>query len=423
MSARRLPPGWKEKELGKIAQLSGRIGWKGLTAKEYTKKGPLFLSVHSLNYGDYVDYRDAFHISQERYDESPEIMLRPNDVLICKDGAGIGKLAIVGDDLPGQATINSSLLLIRAQEDILPKYLYYILCSPYFQDIVKSRLMGATTPHLYQRDIAEFPIYLPSLAEQQRIVTILDEALAALATATDNAEKNLKNARDLFDSCVSSTFQEDHDWEEVTLGEVAEFKNGLNFNKSSKGQEISIVGVRNFQNNLWVPLDDLDRVRIDGELNDAYVLRRGDILTVRSNGNKQLIGRCILAPEISSKASHSGFTIRIRITRPDIDPHYLVRFLKSAEARKSLVESGDGAQISNLNQQALTSLSVKLLKPKEQRDVVARLEGIEADANRLQLFYEQRISQLAELRQSILQTAFSGGLNSLPSETIDEAAE
>src|SRR5580700_11598108 len=117
--------GWQRKQLGELAVLKGRIGWRGLTAKEYTKSGPLFLSVHSLNYGDYVDFRDAFHISQERYDESPEIILRKDDVLICKDGAGIGKVGIVGE-LAKQATINSSLLLIRALEGILPKYLYYI---------------------------------------------------------------------------------------------------------------------------------------------------------------------------------------------------------------------------------------------------------------------------------------------------------
>jgi type I restriction enzyme S subunit len=88
--------GWQQKQLGELAELKGRIGWRGLTAKEYTKSGPLFLSVHSLNYGDIVDFRDAFHISKERYEESPEIMLRKDDVLICKDGAGTGKVGIVG---------------------------------------------------------------------------------------------------------------------------------------------------------------------------------------------------------------------------------------------------------------------------------------------------------------------------------------
>ena len=165
--------GWVEKRLGELAQLKGRIGWRGLTAKEYTKRGPLFLSVHSLNYGDYVDFRDAFHISDERYDESPEIMLQKDDVLICKDGAGIGKCGIVGT-LSDRTTINSSLLLIRSGKGILPKFLYRCLCSPYFQKIVYSRLNGATTPHLYQRDITEFPVFLPPLPEQHKIVIQLD---------------------------------------------------------------------------------------------------------------------------------------------------------------------------------------------------------------------------------------------------------
>ncbi|HUG70066.1 MAG TPA: hypothetical protein VMM76_20110, partial [Pirellulaceae bacterium] len=82
--------GWQRKQLGELAELKGRIGWRGLTSKEYTQSGPLFISVHSLNYGDCVDFRDAFHISEERYVESPEIMLQKDDVLICKDGAGIG---------------------------------------------------------------------------------------------------------------------------------------------------------------------------------------------------------------------------------------------------------------------------------------------------------------------------------------------
>lgn len=102
--------GWEEKRLGDVAGLKGRIGWRGLTAKEYVESGPLFLSVHSLNYGDFVDFRDAFHITNERYEESPEIMLQKGDVLICKDGAGIGKLGMLRE-LPDKATVNSSLLV------------------------------------------------------------------------------------------------------------------------------------------------------------------------------------------------------------------------------------------------------------------------------------------------------------------------
>jgi type I restriction enzyme, S subunit len=166
--------GWVEKKLGDIAYLAGRIGWKGLTAKEYTKEGPLFISVHSLNYGDYVDYRDAFHISQERYDESPEIMLQPNDVLICKDGAGIGKMGIV-EYVPSPATINSSLLIIRALEATQPKYLYRVLCGQTFQRLVQERIDGATTPHLYQREIKQLIVPVAPKAKQKEIIERLDK--------------------------------------------------------------------------------------------------------------------------------------------------------------------------------------------------------------------------------------------------------
>lgn len=176
---------WEEKTLGEVANTNGRIGWKGLTAKEYQDEGPLFLSVHSLNYGDYVDFRDAFHISRERYDESPEIMIKRDDILICKDGAGIGKLGMV-PELFDLTTINSSLLLIRCKSVILTKFLYFNLLSPIFQRIVNSRLSGATTPHLYQRDIVTFPILLPTLIEQESIIKDLEK----LRSETQRLEKH-----------------------------------------------------------------------------------------------------------------------------------------------------------------------------------------------------------------------------------------
>ena len=175
---------WQIYQLGNVTKLNGRIGWRGLTAKEYTQEGPLFLSVHSLNYGMYVDYRDAFHISNERYAESPEIMLKNNDILICKDGAGIGKCSIVGD-LPKETTINSSILLIRCSNIILPEFLYYYLISHSFQKIVQTRLNGSTTPHLYQRDITEFPVFLPTLEEQHRIVKNLNKINSAYYNLLD----------------------------------------------------------------------------------------------------------------------------------------------------------------------------------------------------------------------------------------------
>ena len=191
--------------LGDIAELKGRIGWRGLTAKEYTKEGPLFVSVHSLNYGHFVNLKDAFHISQERYDESPEIMLRNNDILICKDGAGIGKLGMVGQ-LPGPATINSSLLLIRASKKVRSEFLYFYLLSPIFQNLVQERLSGSTTPHLYQRDIAELVIELPSLEIQDELIERLWRALRCQSDLIECFNKQIQASTQIRQSILEAAF-------------------------------------------------------------------------------------------------------------------------------------------------------------------------------------------------------------------------
>jgi type I restriction enzyme S subunit len=194
--------------LGEVCYTSGRIGWKGLTSKEYTKEGPLFLSVHSLNYGDYADSRDAFHISQARYDESPKIILREGDVLICKDGAGIGKLGMVGK-LSEQVTINSSLLLIRPNNSLSTKYLYFNLLSASFQKLVKSRLQGATTPHLYQRDIVTFPIMLPSKNKQEEIAYKLEQVSKTVRDISMVYHQKLSYLYELKKSVLQKAFNGD----------------------------------------------------------------------------------------------------------------------------------------------------------------------------------------------------------------------
>src|SRR3546814_17628906 len=93
---------------------------------------------------------------------------------------------------------------------------------------------------------------------------------------------------------------------EKKLGELAEFKNGLNFTRQSKGQTLRIVGVGDFQDHTVVPTDALQSVTIDGKLSDDYLIRRDDILTVRSNGIKDLVGRCMLVPEVEGKIGRAS---------------------------------------------------------------------------------------------------------------------
>lgn len=194
-----LPDGWIQDVLEGLVYISARIGWKGLKASEYTEEGPLFLSVHGLNHGTYVELSEAFHISEDRYLESPEIMLKNGDILLCKDGAGIGKIAIV-KGLDEQASINSSLLLIRAGKFFDTKFLYYLLSGPKMQSLVHERMTGSAVPHLFQRDVKEFVLDIPPLTEQKEIVRLVDQYL----DFADTIEAQVKKAQVRVDKLTQS---------------------------------------------------------------------------------------------------------------------------------------------------------------------------------------------------------------------------
>lgn len=203
---RELPESWVYQPLDGLVYISARIGWKGLKASEYTEKGPLFLSVHSLNYGKEVNLSEAFHISQERYDESPEIMLKNDDILLCKDGAGIGKIGIV-KKLAEPATINSSLLLIRSGKYFLPEFLYFFLAGPTMQRIVKERMTGSAVPHLFQRDVKEFVLEVPPLSEQNEIVRRVEDLFVFADGIEKKATAALARVNNLAQSILAKAFR------------------------------------------------------------------------------------------------------------------------------------------------------------------------------------------------------------------------
>ena len=289
-----------------------------------------------------------------------------------------------------------------------PRFVYYLLAA-----LDLRRFAGGTgVPTLNRNDVHCVPVQTPgSVDEQRRIVAILDEAFEGIATAKAHAEKNLRNARELFETLHQSVFANAGEgWVEQKLGDIASFRNGLNYTKQSKGQTVRIIGVKDFQNHFWAPIDDLDCVTLDGELSETDSLVEGDILSVRSNGNPALIGRCMLVGVLSGPVSHSGFTIRIRLHRSGALPQYVCQFLKSQEVRKKLVDGGNGANIKSLNQGTLAAVVVPLPPVEIQQKLVARIEAMSDETNRLAGVATRKLAALDELKQSLLHQAFSGAL-------------
>ncbi len=321
---------------------------------------------------------------------------------IIKDGAGIGRVS----RHPEKSSVLATMQYLIPKDGFDIGFVEYFLNGTNFE---KHR-NGSTIPHIYYKDYKSEPFPLLPLPEQQRIVTILDKAFAAIAKAKAIAEQNLNNAKELFENILQDLFDNEK-WLRKNLGEIASFKNGMNFTKSSKGQSVEIVGVKNFKNKFWVPFQELEKVIIDGQLNETYLLKKGDIITVRSNGNPKLIGRTLLADEVNGNISHSGFTIRIRLNSDTLLPVFLCHYLKTKKTRKELVDSGSGVGIKSLNQGSLSALMIPFPKSKEEQEqIVEKLDTLSAKTKKLEAIYEKKIVDLEEMKKSILQKAFNGEL-------------
>ncbi|ARO31297.1 type I restriction-modification system subunit HsdS [Rhizobium sp. NXC14] len=393
------------KRLEDVAYLAGRIGWKGLTAKEYTQEGPYFLSVHGLNYGSEVDFRDANHISQARYDESPEIMLREGDVLICKDGAGIGKTGIVGN-LPGPATINSSLLLIRAGERLVPKFLYYYLSSPAFQALVQERIDGATTPHLYQREIRQFPIPIPSLIEQQHLVTILDETFEGIAKATSNTERNLADADELFDSELQSLFDGvESGGKKYIFSEICEITSRLVDPRLNEFENLIHVGGANMVSKSD-ELIDLKTAKEENLISGKFLFDQSMVLYSKIRPYLMKVSRPsfsgLCSADVYPLSPHKGL----------LDKDYLFFLLLTKKFTDYAVVGSGRAGMPKVNRNHMFAYNLKIPNISVQRDVAQRLNRTLDAREQLQRIYLQKLNKLYELRASALRKAFSGQLAS-----------
>ena len=332
----------------------------------------------------------------------------PGDILMTAIGT-IGNSYIVRNDDRFYFK-DASVLWLKKLGAVVSEFANYWFKSPQFLDQL-DKGNGATVDTLTITKLQSIAISVPPLAEQQRIVGILDEAFEGIATAKANAEKNLQNARALFESHLQSVFtQRGAGWVEKTLGEIADFKNGLNYNRNSDGQTLPVVGVSDFQENYYVPLSDVESATIDGQLDEGYALRRDDMLTVRSNGSKHLVGRCMLVPEVDETTSYSGFIIRIRFDATQLYPKFLLHFMKCQTTRDMLTKGGGGANITNINQEKLSALLVSFPAHFTQVKIATELDSLGEETQRLATIYERKLAALDDLKKSLLHQAFSGEL-------------
>lgn len=190
-----VPDHWEEKRLNIVAYVRARLGWRGLTADEYVDEGYAFLSAFNI-VDDKLDLSEELlnYITKFRYDESPEIKLHSGDVLLVKDGAGLGKCARI-DDLPFETAPNGSLAVITPNEQLHYRYLYYFFVGDVFQQRINQIKNGMGVPHLPQGDLRKIVVPIPPMDEQIAISDYLDERCAIVDPLIEEKEKQLETMK------------------------------------------------------------------------------------------------------------------------------------------------------------------------------------------------------------------------------------
>ena len=196
-----IPEGWSVIPMKHYFYMKGRIGWQGLKADEFTEDGPYLVTGTDFVNGK-VCWERCYHISEERYNEAPEIHVEKGDLLITKDGT-VGKLALI-DEKPEKVSLNSHLLILRpTKNNVDNHFVYWALQSINFKDYTGLASSGSTMASLSQEKIGEYPLLFPSPSEQQAIASYLDYKVGQIDASISAINTQIDDLKSYRQSIIS----------------------------------------------------------------------------------------------------------------------------------------------------------------------------------------------------------------------------
>ena len=193
------------------------------------------------------------------------------------------------------------------------------------------------------------------------------------------------------------------EWEKVTLGDLMTFKNGLNFTQDSNGKEYNFLGVGCFKSkNSIKNASELETVYISNPVDKDYLLKKDDLVFVRSNGSKELVGRCVLIENDISNATYSGFCIKGVLKSEKTTSKYILKNIEAGFLKEKLKHENRGTNISNLNQEILNSLEIKLPTLNEQDKIIETLNVWDSAIEKTEKLIEKKEALLNWYAKRIL---------------------
>ncbi len=320
-----------------------------------------------------------------------------------------GKLGIAKNLKNGIGFGSSEYIVFRTNENLFPEYLYYFLLRPQFIEEGAKRMTGAVGHKRVSKEFIEScTISFPPLPEQKRIVAILDEAFESIAKAKENAEKNLKNAKEIFESYLQSVFENKGEgWEECNLEEYIKLIDYRGRTPVKTETGVRLITAKNVK----LGYLELEPQEFINENNYDSWMTRG----IPNFGDVIFTTEAPLANVAQINTTEKlAFAQRIIVMQPQtnkIDQTFLKYMLVSNPIRTKILEKGTGATVQGIKSRLLKKIQICIPKTiTEQQSIVAKLDALSTETKKLETIYEKKLADLEELKKSILAKAFNGEL-------------
>lgn len=292
--------------------------------------------------------------------------------------------------------INGNAMVVHPKEENL---LDFAFLGKAVSAIDYSKVItGAAQPQITRANLQKVQIVIPTLVEQQTIASELD----AVQEMIDGYKAQIADldalAQSIFLDMFGNVSMNDKSWNIIPMGKLGDFKNGLNYNKGEQGKSIKIIGVGDFQNiKSLSSFNDISSIEVE-HISEEYLLHNEDIVFVRSNGNKNLVGRCLEVYPNDAEVTFSGFCIRFRKS-VEISNKYLIALLTDSGFKKTHLLKSNGIGIQNINQKLLSSLPIPVPSADLQQLFALKVETIEQQKEQLRLQLQDAETLMAERMQ------------------------
>lgn len=310
-----------------------------------------------------------------------------------------------------EVCIGRGLAAIRSGAGLDRDFLFYQLW--HLQPEIAGR-EGAVFASINKTEIEALPLAIVPMAEQRRIVGLLDQAFEGLATAKANAEKNLQNARALFESQLQSVFtKRGHGWIEKPFSELCDIKHGYAFEGtffSHEGEYVLLTPGNFYERGGYRDRGDRQKY-FTGEIPRDYVLSEGDLLVAMTEQAAGLLGSPILVPASDRFLHNQRLGLVTKKQGVAWTNEFFFHVFNTSRVRSAIHASASGVKVRHTSPtkigEVVVAFPTSLL---EQTRIVATLNSLVEDTNRLAKLFEQKIAALEALKKSLLHEAFTGQL-------------